>query len=93
MKVMDDVTTKSGAQTSVIFVSLEDWDEVWRRNQFVCAKLVERNPTLKILFVQPALDVSNALRTGRFARLFRSRERTIGEDGRIVCMRAFKRSR
>jgi GT2 family glycosyltransferase/glycosyltransferase involved in cell wall biosynthesis len=75
---------------SLIFVSLEDWDEVWRRNQFVCAKLVERNPKLKILFVQPSLDLSNALRSGRFARLFRSRERTIGADGRIVCTRAFK---
>jgi GT2 family glycosyltransferase/glycosyltransferase involved in cell wall biosynthesis len=74
----------------LIFVSLEDWDEVWRRNQFVCAKLVERNPKLKILFVQPALDVSNALRTGRFARLFQRRERTIGAHGRIVCTRGLK---
>ena len=75
---------------SLLFVSLEDWDEVWRRNQFVCAKLIERNPALRILFVQPALDVSNALRTGRFARLFQPRERSIGADGRIVCTRALK---
>jgi GT2 family glycosyltransferase/glycosyltransferase involved in cell wall biosynthesis len=75
---------------SLIFVSLEDWDEVWRRNQFVCATLTERNPRLKILFVQPALDLSNALRTGRFSRLFQRRERAVGADGRIVCVRALK---
>lgn len=74
----------------LIFISLEDWDEVWRRNQFVCAKLVERNPRLKILFVQPALDVSNALRTGRFARLFQGRERSIGGKKRIIATRALK---
>ena len=65
----------------LIFVSLEDWDEIWRRNQFVCAKLIERNPKLKILFVQLALNVSNAVRTGRFARLFQRREKTIGAEG------------
>jgi len=75
---------------SLLFVSLEDWDEIWRRNQFVCAKLAERHPKLKILFVQPALDVSNALRTGRFTRLFQRRERTIDTEGRIVCTRALK---
>jgi len=75
---------------SLIFVSLEDWDEVWRRNQFVCAKLTERDSRWRILFVQPALDVSNVVRTRRFARLFQPRERMIGDDGRIVCTRAIK---
>jgi GT2 family glycosyltransferase/glycosyltransferase involved in cell wall biosynthesis len=75
---------------SLLFVSLEDWDEIWRRNQFVCTKLAERHPALKILFVQPALDVSNALRTCRLARLFQRRERTVDGEGRIVCTRALK---
>lgn len=74
----------------LIFVSLENWDDIWRRNQFVCATLIERNPKLKILFVQPALDVSNALRTGRFKLLLQPRERTIDADGRIVCTRGLK---
>lgn len=74
----------------LIFVSLEDWDEIWRRNQFVCAKLIERNPKLKILFVQPALDVSYALRTGQTGRLFQRRAQTGAVDGRIVRTRALK---
>ena len=35
----------------LIFVSLENWDEIWRRNQFVCAELMRRDPNMKILFV------------------------------------------
>lgn len=35
----------------IIFVSLENWDEIWRRNQFVCAELARRCPTRRILFV------------------------------------------
>ena len=39
----------------LIFVFLEDWGEVWRRNQFLCAGLARRFPERKILFV-PAED-------------------------------------
>ena len=35
----------------LIFLSLENWDEVWRRNQFVCAELARRFPKRRILFV------------------------------------------
>ena len=73
----------------LIFVSLEDWDEIWRRNQFVCAELAARHPRRKILFVQPPLDVSYALRTGRLDRLAQPRQ-TTAADGRIVCTRALK---
>ena len=50
----------------IIFISLESWDEVWRRNQFLCSKIAKRFPEFKILFVGPARDISNALRTRRF---------------------------
>ena len=46
----------------LIFVSLENWDGVWRRNQFVCAKLAERYKETKILFVGLAFNVSHHLR-------------------------------
>ncbi len=49
----------------LIFVSLENWDEVWRRNQFLCAGLARRFPDSKILFVGLARDVTNDLRHGR----------------------------
>ncbi|MEY2597781.1 MAG: hypothetical protein RLZZ142_40 [Verrucomicrobiota bacterium] len=46
----------------VVFVSLEDWDEVWRRNQFLCAEWLRRFPGMRILFVGRPKDYSRALR-------------------------------
>jgi len=48
----------------LIFVSLENWDDVWRRNQFICAALVRRFPDIKILFVGLPLNISHNLRHG-----------------------------
>ncbi len=53
------------ATNDIIFVSLEPWDEVWRRNQFFCAALARRKPFRRILFVGPAVDMSAAVRRGR----------------------------
>jgi len=55
----------------LIFVSLEDWDDVWRRNQFLCSSLARRFPEIKILFVGLPRNVSNDLRH-RKLRAFRS---------------------
>jgi glycosyltransferase involved in cell wall biosynthesis len=74
----------------IIFFSLEDWDDIWRRNQFLCAGLVKRNPGLRILFVAPARDFSNALRTGNWSALSSPARRAIDAEGRIVCMRPWK---
>ena len=46
---------------SLIFVSLENWDDLWRRNQFVCAELARRHPGATILFV----GLSRRLRAGK----------------------------
>jgi teichuronic acid biosynthesis glycosyltransferase TuaH len=54
----------------LIFVSLENWDEIWRRNQFVCAELSRRHPEMQILFVALPRDVSHAIRRGRVKPLF-----------------------
>lgn len=59
----------TGSFPDLIFVSLENWDEVWRRNQFLCDTLARRFPGTKLLFVGPARDVSNALRRGRLREL------------------------
>ena len=48
----------------IIFVSLEDWDDVWRRNQFLCAGLARRYSGSKILFVGLPRNVSHRLRRG-----------------------------
>lgn len=81
---------KEDFRCDVIFVSLEAWDEVWRRNQFVCSKLAERNAATRILFVEPAVDVSNAVRTRRWHHLWQPRFRKITPDGRITATRAVK---
>ncbi len=49
----------------LIFVSMENWDDTWRRNQFLCAGLARRYPATRILFVGPAIDISNGIRRGR----------------------------
>jgi glycosyltransferase involved in cell wall biosynthesis len=56
----------------LIFVSMENWDDIWRRNQFVCAELVRRRPDLRILFVGLPINVSNSLRRGRVGEIFRA---------------------
>ena len=49
----------------LIFVSMEPWDEIWRRNQFLCSAYARRFTGNKILFVSPPLDVSNHMCRGR----------------------------
>ena len=46
----------------LIFVSMENWDEIWRRNQFVVAELARRHPDNRILFVGLPRNVSHNLR-------------------------------
>ena len=54
----------------IVFISLESWDEIWRRNQFICDELARRHPDRRILFVGLPRNVSNALRHRRFAEAF-----------------------
>jgi glycosyltransferase involved in cell wall biosynthesis len=58
-----------GVEVNLIFLSLENWDEIWRRNQFVCAEYARRHPAAKILFVTPPRDLTNAIRRRDWSRL------------------------
>jgi teichuronic acid biosynthesis glycosyltransferase TuaH len=40
----------------LVICSLERWDQVWRRNQFLTAGLLDRDPKLRVLFVEPSAD-------------------------------------
>jgi len=40
----------------VVLVSLEPWDDVWRRNQHLAAGLLRRFPTARLLVVEPPAD-------------------------------------
>lgn len=78
------------AMRDLVFVSLENWDEVWRRNQFLCAGLMARFPALKILFVEPPRDVSNHLRQGSVAPLREIATRTVPEFPNLTLTRPLK---
>ncbi len=56
-------------QRCLVFVSLEAWDDIWRRNQFICSEIASRHPDRQILFLTPPRDISNAVRTLKFAQL------------------------
>jgi glycosyltransferase involved in cell wall biosynthesis len=43
----------------LLFFSLEDWDQIWRRNQFICSELMARYQNLQILWVSPPYDFSH----------------------------------
>jgi teichuronic acid biosynthesis glycosyltransferase TuaH len=46
--------------TDLVVCSLEPWDEVWRRNQYLVAGLLRRDPGLRVLFVEPPADPLHA---------------------------------
>ena len=55
--------------TDLVVVSLERWDQVWRRNQHLVAGLLARDPELRVLFVEPAADPTHDLRSRRRPRV------------------------
>ncbi len=48
-------------QLDLVVCSLEPWDGVWRRNQFLLDGLLRDNPQLRVLFVEPATDPTHQL--------------------------------
>lgn len=63
----------------VIFISLENWDGVWRRNQFLCAEWLRRYPGMRLLFVGRSRDVSHAVRKRRWDGVSQAAIRTCPE--------------
>ena len=74
----------------LIFVSMEDWDEVWRRNQFLCAALARRFPQMKILFVGLTINVSHHIRHGSVGKIFRQMTWQVPGFRNITVMHAIK---
>ena len=67
----------------LVFVSMENWDDIWRRNQFVCDELARRNPDRKILFVGLPNDLSNAVRAGGFSEILSKPKNKMGSRKNI----------
>src|SRR5580700_609167 len=74
----------------LIFVSLENWDDVWRRNQFLCASLAERFPAMKILFVGLPRNVSRDIRHGSLRALNDGATWTVPNYSNITVTHALK---
>ncbi|WP_400997698.1 glycosyltransferase [Agromyces sp. GXQ0307] len=51
--------------TDLVVLSLERWDQVWRRNQHLVAGLLHTDPELRVLFVEPAADPVHDLASRR----------------------------
>jgi teichuronic acid biosynthesis glycosyltransferase TuaH len=74
----------------IIFVSMEDWDEVWRRNQFVCAELARRHTGIKILFVGLPRNLTNDLRRCQLRSVLKPGMWTVPGMENVVVMHPWK---
>jgi glycosyltransferase involved in cell wall biosynthesis len=54
----------------LIFVSMEDWDDVWRRNQFICMEIARKSKNRRILFVGVQRNLLRCLRRWDWRALF-----------------------
>jgi glycosyltransferase involved in cell wall biosynthesis len=72
----------------LVVCSLEPWDDVWRRNQFLADELLRRLPALRILFVEPPADVLFEL--SRRRRPTAARMSALRGDGRLDALRPLK---
>lgn len=77
--------------TDLVVVSLERWDDVWRRNQHLVAGLLRADPELRVLFVEPPADPTHDLRSRRRPRLGRGVREVGGvAPGRLFAVRPVK---
>ena len=67
----------------LVVLSLEPWDEVWRRNQYLVDGLLRSDPTLRVLFVEPSNDLLHAMVTGRGVKRGRGLRVADGYEGRL----------
>ncbi|ANC32708.1 glycosyltransferase [Isoptericola dokdonensis] len=78
----------SGTPTDLVVISLEAWDDVWRRNQHLVARLLRDRPGQRVLFVEPPADPLHSLSRRRRPRLGRGLRPGpdlpgVGQDARL----------
>lgn len=83
MQVDLDSPATAAPGKGLVVCSLEAWDEVWRRNQFFVRELLELDPDLRVLFVEPAFDVVHERRR-RSGRPRARGLRPVEGEGRII---------
>jgi glycosyltransferase involved in cell wall biosynthesis len=67
----------------VVVVSLEAWDQVWRRNQYLVDGLLRTDAAIDVLFVEPPADPLHAIRQGSRPRRGHGLRTAGGYDGRL----------
>ncbi|MGA0567127.1 glycosyltransferase [Rathayibacter sp. KR2-224] len=80
---VDDAAHASRGSKRVVVASLEPWDDVWRRNQYLIDGLLRADDELEVLFVEPAADPLYALASHRRASIGRGLRVADGYDGRL----------
>ncbi|WP_134772041.1 glycosyltransferase [Ornithinimicrobium flavum] len=77
--------------TDLVVISLEPWDEVWRRNQHLVAGLLRSGEVRRALFVEPPVDVLHDLRSRRRPTSTGMRSVDLeGAEGRLWALRPQK---
>ena len=77
-------TLVSPEALDVVCLSLEPWDEVWRRNQHLASRMVRLRPAMRLLFVELPVDMAWSLRHGRWTRPGPLRQ--VGDSGQLWAM-------
>lgn len=54
----EELAFERRALSQVVVCSLEKWDETWRRNQFLVRELLAGDSRLRVLFVEPPVDMA-----------------------------------
>ncbi|MGD0881680.1 MAG: glycosyltransferase [Acidimicrobiales bacterium] len=67
------MTTAPPSGASIVVCSLEEWGAVRRRMRIMVDELVDMDPSLRVLYVAPAVDIPFELRNGRVAGISRPR--------------------
>ncbi len=75
--------------SDLVVVSLERWDDVWRRNQYLVDGLLRLDPDLRVLFVEPPADPLHDARSRRRPERGH-RSRPVGDTGRLWSWRPTK---
>lgn len=75
---------------NLVVVSLEAWDDVWRRNQHLVSRLLHTDPALRVLFVEPAADPLHDVVSRRLPRRGQRLTEESDFDGRLLRFRPVK---
>ena len=75
---------------ALVVFSLEPWDGIWRRNQYLIDGLLRADPELRVVFVEPARDLLHDLVSRRVPRRGAGRRAADGYGGRLVLLQPTK---